>query len=144
LQNKGIFERIFNNIVIYSTTISILSVIIVYKYFNLNITLFYIISSIVSILFLEAVNYIEHYGIKRKKIGDEYEKIQLHHSWDSDTMITNFLIWNIQRHSDHHLNSLKDYQILSPNTNNVNMLPTGNLFYKIYRLWRYGFVVFFS
>jgi hypothetical protein len=62
------------------------------------------------VLFLEAINYIEHYGLQRK--ADEngiYESINKMHSWNSKS---GPVLIRLQRHSDHHAHSFRPYQIL--------------------------------
>jgi len=52
---------------------------------------------------LEVVNYVEHYGLTRKHLGDgKYEHVLPRHSWNAAHKATNWLMINLQRHSDHH------------------------------------------
>jgi alkane 1-monooxygenase len=67
---------------------------------------------IISFLFLETINYIEHYGLKRKKIGGKYERVQNRHSWNSDHIMGRIILYELTRHSDHHFRASKKYQIL--------------------------------
>jgi alkane 1-monooxygenase len=59
--------------------------------------LFYFLQmALVSILFLETVNYIEHYGLQRKKLPNgEYEKVNILHSWNAPHRITNYLLFKL-------------------------------------------------
>lgn len=68
--------------------------------------------ALVAILLLETVNYIEHYGLSRKKVGSVYERVQPKHSWNATTMFTNAVSFNLQRHSDHHAHERKSYELL--------------------------------
>src|SRR5438132_10114433 len=69
--------------------------------------------SAVAIVILEVINYIEHYGLLRKKSKPwEYERVKAEHSWDSPNRISNWLLINLPRHSDHHLSAAKRYQTL--------------------------------
>jgi alkane 1-monooxygenase len=62
---------------------------------------------------LEVVNYVEHYGLMRKEIAPgQYERIAPHHSWDSSYRLTNWMLINLARHSDHHCLAAKRYQSL--------------------------------
>lgn len=57
----------------------------------------------VAISQLELVNYIEHYGLTRLYLGERrYEHVQPHHSWNAAQRASNWLLINLQRHSDHH------------------------------------------
>ena len=52
--------------------------------------------AIIGFLHLEAVNYIEHYGIERKKIGhDEWERVNITHSWNAPHRISNYLMFKL-------------------------------------------------
>jgi alkane 1-monooxygenase len=62
---------------------------------------------------LEAVNYLEHYGLLRQRNeAGRYEKVDPRHSWNSDRLVTNVFLFQLQRHSDHHANPLRRYQVL--------------------------------
>jgi alkane 1-monooxygenase len=62
---------------------------------------------------LEAVNYLEHYGLRRQRNeAGRYEKVDPRHSWNSDRLLTNVFLFQLQRHSDHHANPLRRYQTL--------------------------------
>ena len=62
---------------------------------------------------LELVNYIEHYGLTRKHLGDgKYEHVQPRHSWNSAQKASNWLLINLQRHSDHHYKPNRRFPLL--------------------------------
>jgi alkane 1-monooxygenase len=78
-----------------------------------NISVFWFLQSFLAVLSLEAVNYIEHYGIMRKEISPaRYERVNLLHSWNASQKISNWFLFQLQRHSDHHANASRPYQIL--------------------------------
>jgi alkane 1-monooxygenase len=73
----------------------------------------FLITAFGAIFYLEAINYIEHYGLQRERKSDgTYEKVTIKHSWNAPHRISNYLLYKLQRHSDHHENSLKPYQTL--------------------------------
>lgn len=79
------------------------------------------------IFILELINYIEHYGLRRNRLQDgTYEKVNIRHSWNAPHRISNYLFFKLQRHSDHHENSYKPYQILCSYEDSP-MLPHGYL-----------------
>lgn len=82
--------------------------------FNPYWSLFFLLcQSLMAILLLEAVNYIEHYGMMRVKLPDgRYEKVKPTHSWNASHYFSNLLLFNLQRHSDHHANASRPYQHL--------------------------------
>ncbi|MBA4151798.1 MAG: alkane 1-monooxygenase [Acinetobacter sp.] len=74
---------------------------------------------------LTSANYIEHYGITRQKKADgRYELCQPHHSWNSNHLITNLMLFQLQRHSDHHANPTRSYQSLR-DFSDLPSLPSG-------------------
>jgi alkane 1-monooxygenase len=81
--------------------------------FSWNVAVFFFAQSILAFSLLEAVNYIEHYGIMRNEIGNgRYERVNPTHSWNSNYLVTNFYLFQLQRHSDHHANASRRYQVL--------------------------------
>lgn len=77
------------------------------------VVLFFVTQSILAFSLLEAVNYIEHYGIVRKQISPtRYERVTPLHSWNANQLVTNFFLFQLQRHSDHHANASRRYQVL--------------------------------
>lgn len=81
--------------------------------FNLRASLFSLFQGVLCMVMIEMVNYIEHYGLERKKDSNgNYESVNIRHSWNAPQVITNFMLFKLQRHSDHHANVYKPYQIL--------------------------------
>jgi alkane 1-monooxygenase len=73
----------------------------------------FIVQAVVSVAWLEIVNYVEHYGLQRKQLPNgRFERVTDMHSWEANWMFTSSCIWRLQRHADHHLNSSKPYQVL--------------------------------
>lgn len=74
---------------------------------------FFILQAFVAIWQLELVNYVEHYGLTRKHLGQgKYEHCKPHHSWNSAHRMTNYFLINLQRHSDHHYKPDRRYPLL--------------------------------
>ena len=87
--------------------------ILVYLFFSLNAFWFALTCGIIAFLFLECINYIEHYGLKRfKAASGRYERVQAHHSWNSNHNIGRIVLYELTRHSDHHYKASKKYQLL--------------------------------
>ncbi len=87
-----------------------------------------VLQAVVGFTLLEAVNYLEHYGLLRQKVlhGDRerYERVEPRHSWNSNNVATNVLLYHLQRHSDHHANPTRRYQALQDD-DEAPVLPTG-------------------
>src|SRR5262249_39428996 len=74
---------------------------------------FFLAQSFVAIAFLETVNYMEHYGLERRLIRPGvYERVSPLHSWNASYRLTNALLFNLQRHSDHHVWPYRPYYSL--------------------------------
>jgi alkane 1-monooxygenase len=81
--------------------------------------------SAMAIALLEAVNYIEHYGLERRKLPDgRYERPAPHHSWDAYERLSNAFLVHLQRHADHHVNPMRPYAALQPQHDSPK-LPMG-------------------
>ncbi|UWQ79141.1 alkane 1-monooxygenase [Leisingera sp. S132] len=76
---------------------------------------------------LEVVNYVEHYGLTRKHLGDgKYEPVQPRHSWNAAHKASNWLLINLQRHSDHHYKPNRRFPLLQNYTEaDAPQLPYG-------------------
>ena len=97
----------------------------IYFVFDWVVLLAFIAAATVGILLLETVNYIEHYGLLRKlNDNGRYEKVQHHHSWNSDHIIGRIFLFELSRHSDHHYKASTHYQILESLPKSPQM-PTG-------------------
>ena len=65
------------------------------------------------VILLETVNYIEHYGLRRKKLASgRYENVQPCHSWNSNHELGRIFLYELTRHSDHHFKATRKYQVL--------------------------------
>ncbi len=76
---------------------------------------------------LELVNYIEHYGLTRKHLGEgKYEHVKPQHSWNAAQKASNWLLINLQRHSDHHYKPDRRFPLLQNYTDaEAPQLPHG-------------------
>ena len=84
-----------------------------------------LIQAVVGFSLLEVVNYLEHYGLRRSRREDgRYERTAPEHSWNSNNVASNVLLYHLQRHSDHHANPLRRYQALR-HYDEAPQLPTG-------------------
>ena len=121
LKNKS---QLFNPMIIH-TILPWSFIGLIYFFFGGYITLLYFIASVYGISILEAQNYFSHYGLSRKlKADGSYERVKAHHSWNSDHLFGRILLFELTRHSDHHYNGAKAYQILESKTDSP-MLPYG-------------------
>ncbi|TXT55262.1 MAG: Alkane 1-monooxygenase [Candidatus Thorarchaeota archaeon] len=91
---------------------------------GLSSLLLFLLQAFVAITLLEVINYIEHYGLERKETDNGYERVKITHSWNSSHRFTNWFLFNLQRHADHHYKPGRRYQILR-HYEKSPQLPTG-------------------
>ena len=108
---------------------------------GVNIVPFLMVASFWGNFQLTSANYIEHYGLLRQERSPgKYEPCQPHHSWNSNHIFSNWALFHLQRHSDHHAHPLRRYQSLR-HFDNLPRLPSGyfGMFSIAYipPLWRY-------
>ncbi len=90
-----------------------------------TILAFVMITSLLGHTNLTAANYVEHYGLLRQKLDNgRYETPQPQHSWNQNSLISNLITFQLQRHSDHHAHPSRRYQCLR-HFENVPQLPAG-------------------
>ena len=93
--------------------------------FGWQVLPYLLVAAAVGVWELESVNYLEHYGMKRARLeSGRYERVNPSHSWNSNNIGTNVLLYHLQRHSDHHANPTRRYQALR-DFPEAPVLPTG-------------------
>ena len=81
--------------------------------FGLGVLPWLLVQAVFGFSLLEVVNYLEHYGLARRRQADgRYERCRPEHSWNSNNLASNELLYHLQRHSDHHANPVRRYQAL--------------------------------
>ena len=82
-------------------------------------------AALIGALLLETVNYIEHYGLRRKRDAKGlHRRVEHVHSWNSDHLLGRLTLFELTRHSDHHWKASKKYQALH-SISAAPQLPTG-------------------
>jgi alkane 1-monooxygenase len=124
-RRKGKTEYSFGNEMVQYQIIQLALVAGIFFIFGLQAMIGFVISAVIGIFLLETVNYIEHYGLERKKINEyRYEDVNPSHSWNSDYALGRLVLFELTRHSDHHTTPSKHYQLLDT-TPDSSELPAG-------------------
>lgn len=93
--------------------------------FGWEVMLAFVLAGLAGGILLETINYIEHYGLSRKKVSAfRYEDVNPRHSWNSNHVIGRLMLFELSRHSDHHFDASKKYQLLD-NYETSPQMPTG-------------------
>lgn len=87
----------------------------------------FLFQAFIAIWQLELTNYIEHYGLTRRHLGEgRYEHVLPRHSWNAEHRATNWLLINLQRHSDHHYKPDRRFPLLQTyGEDEAPLLPFG-------------------
>lgn len=121
---KKVAKRWYKNRMIHYLAISAIVSLFIFFTLPLIALLFWWGQSLIAIILVEAVNYIEHYGLVRKKINGRYEKVTEMHSWDSDFGLTNHSLFNLGKHAHHHAEASTHFYHLK-NSTQASDLPVG-------------------
>jgi alkane 1-monooxygenase len=93
--------------------------------FGLAALLAWLAAAAVGMVLLQLVNYVEHYGLLRQRTAaGPYERVQPHHSWNSEHLLGRIVLYELTRHSDHHFQAARPYQKLRFQPASPQM-PTG-------------------
>ena len=113
LRRKGMPALSLENDAINAWAMTIALYGILLAIFGLSILPWLLLQAVVGFSLLEVVNYLEHYGLARQKLPDgRYEPCAPRHSWNSNNIVSNVLLYHLQRHSDHHAYPSRRYQAL--------------------------------
>lgn len=112
IEKKKFGYSLYNKVIFY-TILYVLWILILVSY-DLNCAIFFLLQAFIGFSFLEISNYFEHYGLSRIKKNGSYESVKFYHSWDNDNCISNWILFRLGRHADHHVYPYKEYQYLKP------------------------------
>lgn len=121
----GAISIFLKNRVVRFTFLSVFLLLVVTSSWGANIAVAWVIQSVIALLILSTVDYIEHYGLQRRELKPGvFEPVRPWHSWDSTKSMTNWSLFNLALHSDHHMKVQKTYSQLKANPD-AAMLPFG-------------------
>ncbi len=136
-ERKSFFS--VKNDMFWYTVFQLAYVSIVYSFLGSTAIVIALFIALSSILLLESINYIEHYGLRRNKIeSGRYERVNEIHSWNSNHVLGRMMLYELTRHSDHHHRAHKKYQLLEYHEISPQMpygYPTSMVLSLIPPLW---------
>ena len=113
LQRRKITFWSMNNQMIQFQLIQFTYLLVIGFVFGWQVMALAVVVAIIGFLHLEAVNYVEHYGLVRNKLENgRYETVKPHHSWNSNHEMGRIFLYELTRHSDHHFKATRKYQVL--------------------------------
>lgn len=103
----------YSNPILQSYAISLLVAVVLVLAFGWLALVFLLIHHVLAYWQLTSANYVEHYGLLREKTAKgRYERCEPHHSWNCNFVVSNLVLFHLERHSDHHAHPLRRYQSL--------------------------------
>ncbi len=124
LRHRGLGALHWRNEVLTSNLLSLVLLGALVAGFGVQAGVLWVVQAICAAFLLESVNYVEHYGLRRAPAAAGYERVQPAHSWNADWALSNALLFNLQRHSDHHARMNQPWQALVTR-DDAPQLPAG-------------------
>ena len=124
LQRHGFGFFGWHNQMLWFTAVPLILAAVCWLAWGAIAALFFFVQSWMAFTLLEAVNYVQHYGLTRELENGAYERVGHGHSWNASETLTNSFLIHLQRHSDHHENPSRRYQALQLYDDGPQ-LPTG-------------------
>lgn len=125
LRRRGQSPWTLRNDVVFAWVVTALLFAALVAAFGVQVLPLLIGQAFVGVCLLESINYLEHYGLRRRSLGDgTYEQVLPTHSWNSNSIVSNVFLFHLQRHSDHHANPRRRFQALC-HADEAPQLPAG-------------------
>ncbi len=125
LERKGLSFWHWSNDLLQGYAITLVIALVLIALFGWIMIPFLLLHHFIGWTQLTMANYVEHYGLLReKKPNGRYVPCEPIHSWNTNHIVSNLLLFHLQRHSDHHANQMRPYQALR-NFDELPRLPSG-------------------
>ncbi len=141
LRGKSVWHR--SNSILHSYALTAVLCVSLILLFGWTVIPFLLIHNLFAYWQLTSANYVEHYGLLRERdVRGRYERCQPHHSWNSNHILSNLVLFHLERHSDHHANPLRRYQSLR-HFEDLPSLPNGyfGMYVLAYIPWLWFYVM---
>ena len=125
LQQRGFSVWHYRNAILQSYALTAAITLALLVAFGWMALPFLLIHNLFAYWWMTSANYVEHYGLLRERDANgKYERCQPHHSWNSNHVVSNLVLFHLERHSDHHTHPLRRYQSLR-HFDDLPSLPNG-------------------
>ncbi|NND47998.1 MAG: alkane 1-monooxygenase [Woeseiaceae bacterium] len=141
LRGKSVWHR--SNAILQSYAMTAALSAILLWLFGWSVVPFLFLHNVFAYWQLTSANYVEHYGLLRQRdVRGRYERCQPHHSWNSNHILSNLVMFHLERHSDHHAHPLRRYQSLR-HFEDLPSLPNGyfGMYVMAYIPWLWFYVM---
>jgi len=125
LRQRGRSPWSFSNKMLQTTAITFAVYVTLLLMFGAVMVPYLLVTSIFAWWQLSSASYVEHYGLLRARQDDGgFERWQVKHAWNSNYRFSNLMLFQVQRHSDHHQHPSRPYQVLRV-YDDMPMMPQG-------------------
>lgn len=124
LQHEGRSPWSWRNWVLTGSVLSMLLLFIATAFGGAKAASLMLMQAAWAVVLLEIINYIEHYGLQRRRIDGRFEPVRKEHSWNANYAVSNWMLFNLQLHPDHHINMHKPFEQLR-SVSSAPQLPAG-------------------
>jgi len=141
LRDKSVWHRSNAILQSYAMTAALSAVLL--WLFGWTVIPFLLLHNVFAYWQLTSANYVEHYGLLRERDArGRYERCQPYHSWNSNHILSNLVLFHLERHSDHHAHPLRRYQSLR-HFEDLPSLPNGyfGMYVLAYIPWLWFYVM---
>jgi alkane 1-monooxygenase len=111
-QQRRLQRSMLRSVLVWATVAQAVWLVVLTVLLGAPAVLFWLVQSAYAVYLLETINYVEHYGLERRVVNGRAEPFAMQHAWNADAPVTNCVIANLQRHSDHHVHAWKPYPTL--------------------------------
>jgi alkane 1-monooxygenase len=122
---QGVSRFSLRNEIVQNALITLLTWSCLVAWLGAGVIPFILMQAFIGYTLLTSANYVEHYGLLRQRTASgRYERPEPRHSWNSNHVLSNILLYQLQRHSDHHAHPTRRYQSLR-HFDEAPQLPSG-------------------
>ena len=139
LRRRGLRAWSWRNEMVWWTALSVALSGLAFALGGLSGLAFFGGQALVAVFLLELINYVEHYGLVRREADGRLERIGPQHSWSTGLILTNWIVFQLARHGDHHVRGARRYQVLDDREESPRLpfgYPTALLVAAVPPLWR--------
>ncbi len=125
LSGSGVKIPVLQNRILLFGLLQIALMLMIFFTLGLQACLFFLLQSIIAILILHIINYMQHYGLMRNKTSaGNYEKLNAHHAWNNGRQSNSLSLFQLENHADHHMHPGKSFHKLNHQENSPEQ-PAG-------------------
>ena len=140
MRRRGLGPWSWRNDMVWWTALSLSLTALAFASGGVRGLLFFGGQAVVAVFLLELINYVEHYGLMRERLPNgRWSRVTPAHSWSSQHLLTNWIVFQLARHGDHHVAASRAYPSLRALPDSPRLpfgYPTALMLAAVPPLWR--------